>query len=91
MQHFSLDDYVIDVLMPDLVGHNRRPATFIGTVKIHRSGVDPASAPAQTARPGGPCDKYRPGSTDLASLETLSKRRVPLMWNLYADTTAKSL
>src|SRR5258708_8267638 len=29
MQHFSLDNYVIDVLMPDLVGHDRRPATFI--------------------------------------------------------------
>jgi hypothetical protein len=29
MPHFSLDHYVIDVLMPDLVGHDRRPATFI--------------------------------------------------------------
>jgi hypothetical protein len=29
MQHFGLDHYVIDVLMPDLVGHDRRPATFI--------------------------------------------------------------
>jgi hypothetical protein len=29
MQHFSLDSYVVDVLMPDLVGHDRRPATFI--------------------------------------------------------------
>ncbi len=29
MQHFSLDNYVVDVLMPDLVGHDRRPATFI--------------------------------------------------------------
>jgi hypothetical protein len=29
MQHLSLDRYVIDVLMPDLVGHDRRPATFI--------------------------------------------------------------
>jgi Helix-turn-helix domain len=29
MQHFNLDRYVIDVLMPDLVGHDRRPATFI--------------------------------------------------------------
>jgi hypothetical protein len=29
MQHFSLDHYVIDVLMPDLVGHDRHPATFI--------------------------------------------------------------
>ena len=29
MQHFNLDDYVVDVLMPDLVGHDRRPAAFI--------------------------------------------------------------
>jgi hypothetical protein len=29
MQHFSLDDYIVDVLMPDLVGHDRRPAAFI--------------------------------------------------------------
>jgi Helix-turn-helix domain len=29
MQKFSLDSYVVDVLMPDLVGHDRRPAAFI--------------------------------------------------------------
>jgi len=29
MQNFSLDPYVVDVLMPDLVGHDRRPAAFI--------------------------------------------------------------
>jgi hypothetical protein len=29
MQHFSLDNYVVDVLMPDLVGHDRRPAAFL--------------------------------------------------------------
>ncbi|SRR5579859_1020598 len=29
MQYFNLDPYVVDVLMPDLVGHDRRPATFI--------------------------------------------------------------
>lgn len=29
MQRFSLDSYVVDVLMPDLVGHDRRPATFV--------------------------------------------------------------
>jgi len=29
MERFALDAYVIDVLMPDLVGHDRRPATFI--------------------------------------------------------------
>jgi hypothetical protein len=29
MPHFNLDHYVVDVLMHDLVGHDRRPATFI--------------------------------------------------------------
>jgi hypothetical protein len=29
MQRFGLDSYVVDVLMPDLVGHDRRPAAFI--------------------------------------------------------------
>jgi hypothetical protein len=29
VQHFSLDNYVVDVLMPDLVGHDRRAAAFL--------------------------------------------------------------
>lgn len=29
MERLSIDAYVIDVLMPDLVGHDRRPATFV--------------------------------------------------------------
>jgi hypothetical protein len=29
MERLSIDSYVIDVLMPDLVGHDRRPATFV--------------------------------------------------------------
>jgi hypothetical protein len=29
MERLPLDPYVVDVLMPDLVGHDRRPATFI--------------------------------------------------------------
>ena len=29
MQRFSIDAYVIDVLLPDLVGHDRRPAAFL--------------------------------------------------------------
>jgi hypothetical protein len=29
MHHFSLDNYIVDVLMPDLVGHDRRPAAFL--------------------------------------------------------------
>jgi hypothetical protein len=29
MERFTLDAYVIDVLMPDLVAHDRRPAAFL--------------------------------------------------------------
>jgi hypothetical protein len=29
MERLTVDGYVIDILMPDLVGHDRRPATFI--------------------------------------------------------------
>lgn len=29
MERIGLDGYIVDVLMPDLVGHDRRPATFI--------------------------------------------------------------
>ena len=29
MQRWTIDSYVIDVLMPDLVGHDRRPAAFL--------------------------------------------------------------
>ena len=29
MQRLSLDAYVIDVLMPDLVGHDHSPSTFV--------------------------------------------------------------
>lgn len=29
MQKIALDAYVVDVLMPDLVGHDKRPAAFV--------------------------------------------------------------
>jgi hypothetical protein len=29
MERIALDRYVIDVLLPDLVGHDRRPAAFL--------------------------------------------------------------
>jgi hypothetical protein len=29
MKRVAVDSYVIDVLMPDLIGHDRRPAAFI--------------------------------------------------------------
>ena len=29
MQHIGVDEYVLDVLMPDLVGHDRSPGAFL--------------------------------------------------------------
>jgi len=40
MQHFSLDHYIVDVLMPDLVGHDRRPATFIVYLYLLRTAAN---------------------------------------------------
>ena len=38
-----LDPYVIDTLMPDLVGHDRRPSTFLVWLLCWRLGGAPAS------------------------------------------------
>ncbi|MEO7431929.1 MAG: helix-turn-helix domain-containing protein [Dokdonella sp.] len=29
MKRYSIDAYVVDVLLPDLVGHDRKPAAFL--------------------------------------------------------------
>jgi hypothetical protein len=29
MKRYAVDSYVVDVLMPDLVGHDRKPAAFV--------------------------------------------------------------
>jgi CRP-like cAMP-binding protein len=39
MERLSIDAYVIDVLMPDLVGHDRRPATFVVYLYLLRQTV----------------------------------------------------
>jgi hypothetical protein len=41
----SIDDYVLDVLMRDLIGHDQRPAAFIVYLHLFR----------QTARCKSPC------------------------------------
>src|SRR5262245_34011500 len=52
MQNFSLDPYVVDVLMPDIVGHDRRPAAFIVYLFLlrmaGRSRTDAVSVSLQT-------------------------------------------
>jgi len=52
MQRLIIDAYVTDVLMPDLVGHDRRPAAFIVylfLLRHSRQGPrDPISMSLQT-------------------------------------------
>jgi CRP-like cAMP-binding protein len=51
-RQFSLDAYVLDVLMPDLVGHDRRPASFVVYLYLlrcaQRLGRDNVPASLQT-------------------------------------------
>ena len=34
MQHIPIDEYVIDVLLPDLTGHDRAPAAFVVYISL---------------------------------------------------------
>ncbi len=51
-RHSSLDAYVFEVLMPDLVGHDRRPAAFVVYLYLLHSaqvlGRDQVPASLQT-------------------------------------------
>ena len=42
MDHVPVDDYVLDVLLPDLAGHDRSPAAFLVYLvlwtRLYRSG-----------------------------------------------------
>jgi hypothetical protein len=47
MQSVTIDPYVLDVLMPDLVGHDRQPSAFVLYLRLWRvtGGGRRASAP----------------------------------------------
>jgi hypothetical protein len=40
MARLTLDPYVIDVLMPDLIGHDHRPAAFMVYLHLLRHSAD---------------------------------------------------
>jgi hypothetical protein len=52
MKRITVNSYVLDVLMPDLIGHDRRPAAFIVYLFLLRetacSGRDTVSVSLQT-------------------------------------------
>jgi hypothetical protein len=71
-----LDAYVVDVLMPDLVGHDRRPATFIVYVFLLRQTLksrrDSVSMSLQTIATRTGLSK----STVQAAIRHLRRRRL---------------
>src|ERR1700684_1447230 len=76
MQHFNLDNYVVDVLMPDLVGHDRRPAAFIVYLYLLRRAAmakrDTLSVSLQTIATKTGLSK----STVQAAIRHLRRRRL---------------
>ena len=83
---YSLDNYVIDVLMPDLVGHDRRPAAFIVYLYLLRSAAtakrDTVAVSLQTIATKTGLSK----STVQAAIRHLRRRRL-LDPNLPASTS----
>jgi hypothetical protein len=76
MERLSLDAYVLDVLMPDLVGHDRRPATFIVYLFLLRHALrsrrDSVSVSLQTIATRTGLSK----STVQAAIRHLRRRRL---------------
>jgi hypothetical protein len=76
MERFPLDAYVVDVLMPDLVGHDHRPAAFIVYLYLLRQAArsrrDRVSVSLQTIATRTGLSK----STVQAALRHLLRRRL---------------
>jgi hypothetical protein len=64
MASVAIDSYVVDTLMPDLVGHDRQPSAFLVYLFLWRRTHGAASADTQVAL------------TDIAEATGLSKRAV---------------
>ncbi|HTJ47251.1 MAG TPA: helix-turn-helix domain-containing protein [Kofleriaceae bacterium] len=50
MERVSVDGYVVDTLMPDLVGHDRRPSAFLVYLYLWRRTGGAARATAASYR-----------------------------------------
>jgi hypothetical protein len=75
MERVSLDPYVIDSLMPDLVGHDRRPSAFVVYLYLWRrtrAATRPTSASYQMIADGTGLSK---GSSQTA-VGWLAQRRL---------------
>jgi len=73
-QHIGIDEYVIDVLMPDLAGHDRSPAAFLVYLflwaELYRSGQKRVPASLQRLSEGTGLSK----SSVQAALRLLKRR-----------------
>ena len=49
-ERFPVDAYVVDALMPDLVGHDRRPSAFLVYLYLWRKSGGAARATAASLR-----------------------------------------
>jgi short subunit dehydrogenase-like uncharacterized protein len=75
MDRIPVDAYVLDALMPDLIGHDRRPSAFIVYLYLWRrtkSGTQSVCASHQMIADGTGLSK---GSVQ-AALRTLKKRQL---------------
>jgi Helix-turn-helix domain len=76
MPNLTLDPYVVDILMPDLVGHDRSPAAFIVYLFLLRSaanaGRDTVPVSLQTIATKTGLSK----STVQAAIRHLKRRRL---------------
>src|SRR5215469_5783513 len=76
MERFAVDPYVLDVLMPDLVGHDHRPAAFVVYLYLLRQAArarrDTVQVSLQTIASGTGLSK----STVQAALRHLLRRRL---------------
>jgi len=75
MQRFSLDAYVVETLMADLVLHDRQPSAFLVYLRLAfmaAGGKAPVSASLQDIAAGTGLSK----SAVQAALRTLTRRRL---------------
>jgi len=79
MLHVGIDEYVFDVLMPDLVGHDRSPSAFLVYLflwcALYRSEQKRVSASLQQIAEGTGLSK----SAVQAGMRVLKRRRLVMV------------
>lgn len=73
LPHLTFDPYLIDTLMPDLVGHDRQPSAFIVYLLLWNLTYGSGAAPGERRSRRG---TVQIALTDIAEQSGLSKRGV---------------